>query len=146
VFEAERGRIRAQRGTASELQRRAGAALQRQAERGADRLRRTRARLDEFRWDRQVAERRRHVEGEARRLHELLRARTQHGRAALGRLAGKLDTLSPLAVLSRGYALAWDEHGRLLRDAEQVAPGDGLRLRLHRGALTARVVAREEET
>jgi exodeoxyribonuclease VII large subunit len=145
VFEAERGRIRAQRGAVTELGRRAGAALLRQAERGADRLRRTRTRLDEFRWDRQVAERRRHVDGEARRLHELLRARTQQGRAALGRLAGKLETLSPLAVLSRGYALAWDEHGRLLRDAAQVAPGDGLRLRLHQGALTARVVAREEE-
>jgi exodeoxyribonuclease VII large subunit len=47
-------------------------------------------------------------------------------------------------VLSRGYALAFDEQGRLLRDAAQVAPGDALRVRLEKGALAARVVAREE--
>jgi exodeoxyribonuclease VII large subunit len=145
VFEAERGRIRSQASAVAELQRRAGAALLRLAARDGERLRRTRGRLEEFRWDRQVAERRRQVEQGTRRLHELLRARAQQGQAALARQAGKLETLSPLAVLGRGYALAWDGQGRLLRDAEQVAPGDALRLRLHHGALSARVVAREEE-
>jgi exodeoxyribonuclease VII large subunit len=144
VFEAERGRIRAQGGMVGELARRAGAALLRQAERTGERLRRTQARLEQFRWDRQVAERRRRVDEEARRLHERMRARAREGLATLGRLAGKLESLSPLAVLSRGYALAFDEQGHLLRDAAQVEPGDAVRVRLEKGALAARVVAREE--
>jgi exodeoxyribonuclease VII large subunit len=55
-----------------------------------------------------------------------------------------LQSLSPLGVLSRGYALVWDAEGRrLLRRAEDVGVGDGLRVRLHEGALRATVVARE---
>jgi exodeoxyribonuclease VII large subunit len=146
VFEAERGRIRAQQRAVAELRRRAGAALARGGERARERLRRTGARLEEFRWDRQVEERRRRVGVQERRLHELLRARAQRGRAGLGRLAGKLDTLSPLAVLSRGYALVWDGQGRLLRSAAEAAPGDALRIRLERGHLGATVTSSEEET
>jgi exodeoxyribonuclease VII large subunit len=70
--------------------------------------------------------------------------RVGRGRAALGRAAGKLDSLSPLAVLSRGYALVWDGEGRLLRSADQAAPGDALRIRLERGHLNATVTSREE--
>jgi exodeoxyribonuclease VII large subunit len=53
--------------------------------------------------------------------------------------AGALDALSPLAVLERGYALAQDESGRLIRDAAKVQIGDDLRLRLAKGALRCRV-------
>jgi exodeoxyribonuclease VII large subunit len=73
-----------------------------------------------------------------------MRARTQAGRGALGRLAGKLESLSPLAVLSRGYALVWDGQGRLVRRAAQVAPGDPVRIRLEEGVLGARVTGGEE--
>ena len=59
---------------------------------------------------------------------------------------GKLDSLSPLAVLSRGYALVWDPSGRrLVRNAADVAVGDGLRIRVHRGALDATVTRKETE-
>lgn len=128
----------------SDLRRRATAALARQAERARDRLRRTGARLEEFRWDRQVAERRQRVAGQAQRLHDLMAARVHRGRAALGRAAGKLETLSPLSVLSRGYALVWDGEGRLLRSAAEAAPGDPLRIRLEKGHLIATVTSREE--
>jgi exodeoxyribonuclease VII large subunit len=65
-------------------------------------------------------------------------------RTSLGRLAAKLDGLSPLAVLARGYALVWDAKGRrLLRNAADVAVGDGLRVRLHQGALAATVTGKE---
>ncbi|HET8644679.1 MAG TPA: exodeoxyribonuclease VII large subunit, partial [Vicinamibacteria bacterium] len=145
VFEAERARIRAHLLAVAELRRRAEAGLRRLAEQGREGLARTRGRLEAFRWDRQVADRRRRVAEETRRLQELLRGRTQRGRSTLERLAGKLETLSPLSVLSRGYALAWDERGRLLRDSAQAAAGETVRLRLARGGLTARVTAREDE-
>jgi len=63
---------------------------------------------------------------------------------ARGRLAtdaARLDALSPLKVLGRGYALAFGPGGRLVRAATDVAPGDRLDLRVGSGRLTADVVA-----
>jgi len=60
--------------------------------------------------------------------------------ARLGAATGRLDGLSPLAVLSRGYALVQHEDdGRVVRAADEVAPGDALRIRLGSGELSARV-------
>jgi exonuclease VII large subunit len=42
-------------------------------------------------------------------------------------------------VLARGYALAFDEQGRLVRTAAAVSPGAGLRIVLGEGALRCRV-------
>ena len=50
-----------------------------------------------------------------------------------------LDALSPLGVLSRGYAIAQDSEGRLLRDAEAVKVGDQVNVRLERGRLNTKV-------
>jgi len=55
--------------------------------------------------------------------------------------AARLDGLSPLAVLGRGYAVCWnDERTRILTDAGALAPGDGIRVTLERGELHARVI------
>ena len=51
----------------------------------------------------------------------------------------KLDAMSPLKVLSRGYALAAKADGTLVRSASQVAPGDRLSITLHEGSITATV-------
>ncbi|HEX8492372.1 MAG TPA: exodeoxyribonuclease VII large subunit [Pyrinomonadaceae bacterium] len=66
-------------------------------------------------------------------------ARLEDARARLAVTVASLDALSPLAVLQRGYALAQDEEGRLLRDASAVQAGAAIHLRLARGALLARV-------
>jgi exodeoxyribonuclease VII large subunit len=58
-------------------------------------------------------------------------------RGALERLSGRLDELSPLKVLDRGYALIFDAAGKVVKDAAQVAAGDELRARLARGELRA---------
>ena len=68
-----------------------------------------------------------------------LLARLETARGRLGIVATSLDALSPLAVLQRGYAIAEDGDGRLLRDANSVSPGDQLRIRLAKGRVTARV-------
>ncbi|MFH1033621.1 MAG: exodeoxyribonuclease VII large subunit [Pseudomonadota bacterium] len=61
-------------------------------------------------------------------------------RAALQEGLAGLRALSPLAVLGRGYALAQDQQGRLLRRAEQARVGELIRVRLARGRLAVRVL------
>jgi exodeoxyribonuclease VII large subunit len=50
---------------------------------------------------------------------------------------------APLGVLQRGYAIAQDASGRLLRDAAMVAEGDAVSVRLAKGRLNARVESKE---
>ncbi len=57
----------------------------------------------------------------------------------LDRATGRLHALSPLAVLSRGYALVYSEDGVLLRDADEVAAGQQIRARLAKGSLIATI-------
>jgi exodeoxyribonuclease VII large subunit len=56
--------------------------------------------------------------------------------------AARLDSLSPLAVLGRGYAVCWNaDRTRIVRDAASVAPGDEVRVTLNRGELRCEVRA-----
>lgn len=48
-------------------------------------------------------------------------------------ITAKLDTLSPLKTLLRGYSIATDNSGRVLRNAEDFASKDEFKLRLHNG-------------
>ena len=61
-------------------------------------------------------------------------------------LAARLDAMSPLKVLARGYSVARTEDGGILRDARQVQPGQAIELQLSRGRVTAQVTHTEEET
>jgi exodeoxyribonuclease VII large subunit len=60
-------------------------------------------------------------------------------RGRLESLAAQLAGLSPLSVLERGYAIVQDEHGRVVKDAQQAALKSLLDVRLARGRLRARV-------
>jgi exodeoxyribonuclease VII large subunit len=144
VFEAERGRIRNHAQRVDDLVRRAESALGRRADAARQALRRGQAQLEAFRWERQIAARRERAANLERRLDASARGRVQARRAALARAAGKLDSLSPLAVLSRGYALAFDAAGRVVRTSAEVAVGDAVRVRLGAGALETRVTGRQE--
>ena len=59
-------------------------------------------------------------------------------------LTAKLDALSPLKVLGRGYAMAQDEKGSVLRSSEQVQLGEQIRIQLAQGSLQCTVDAKEE--
>src|SRR5271170_4983049 len=60
-------------------------------------------------------------------------------REAWERLAVQLEERGPLKVLERGYAIATDASGNVLRDANQVAIGAEVRIQLHRGRLRTEV-------
>jgi len=67
------------------------------------------------------------------------RARLAAARARLEQLAAQLHQLSPLRVLDRGYAIATDEAGRVLKDSAEAPPESAIRVLLARGRLKARV-------
>ena len=60
------------------------------------------------------------------------------------RCAAALDAMSPLKVLARGYAVATDADGAVLRSAAQTQPGDTIRVQLQDGALHCTVNNRED--
>jgi exodeoxyribonuclease VII large subunit len=62
-------------------------------------------------------------------------------RRLLGAMAGRLDALSPLRVLDRGYAVVIDKtNSRAVLDAATVAPNTELDIRLAKGRLSARAI------
>ena len=65
-------------------------------------------------------------------------------RRAFAQCAAALDAMSPLKVLGRGYAVASDAAGAVLRSAAQVQPGDAIRVQVQDGALHCTVNDREE--
>jgi exodeoxyribonuclease VII large subunit len=75
-----------------------------------------------------------------------LLAGLRESRHRLARAVGRLDSLSPLAVLGRGYSLTRAADGRLVRAARQVRAGDPVSVLLGEGSLDCRVErARERD-
>lgn len=54
-------------------------------------------------------------------------------------LTSKLDAMSPLKVLTRGYAMTQTENGQVLKTIKSVAVGDSILVSLQDGSLTATV-------
>src|SRR5262249_3530532 len=59
----------------------------------------------------------------------------EHERLAIA--SGKLHSLSPLAVLGRGYAIAFDSEGRIIKRADDVQSGESIRIRVAEGEIEA---------
>ena len=55
-------------------------------------------------------------------------------------LTAKLDAMSPLKVLTRGYAMAQTENGQVLKSVKQVQPGERITVSLGDGSLGATVM------
>lgn len=86
-----------------------------------------------------VAEDRRHFEEMRGRLERLRTAMIDGREAKLDRATLRLEALSPLKVLDRGYSLVYTNEGSLVRSAAQLHSGQGIVARFREGKVRARV-------
>ncbi|WP_299236907.1 exodeoxyribonuclease VII large subunit [uncultured Halomonas sp.] len=94
---------------------------------------------------RQLALAERRLEATSQRLSIAApRALVRH-RERLTAVARELHAVSPLAVLGRGYAILEDKQARVVRRADDAAPGDHLTARLGEGRLTLEVVPHDTD-
>lgn len=83
----------------------------------------------------------------AKRLEQGMLNVLAHRRDVTRACAGLLDSLSPLAILGRGYSILHHvPSGAIVRDAAEVAPHDEVRARLANGELRCRVTEVKPET
>ena len=61
-------------------------------------------------------------------------------------MTAKLDAMSPLKVLTRGYAMAQKENDEIVRSVRQIEAGDRVQVSLADGAFTATVIDKKERT
>ena len=99
-----------------------------------------RRRLDTFDLGRRLDAIRSGLTAADTRLATTIRRRQDRNEARLREYAGRLETLSPLAVLGRGYAVAWNaDRTQALRRAADVKTGDRIRVTLASGELACDV-------
>ncbi|HKV27858.1 MAG TPA: exodeoxyribonuclease VII large subunit [Candidatus Acidoferrales bacterium] len=91
-----------------------------------------------------VSQLRRKLERDASELTAHARRYLVATRRKLEAATVRLEERSPFQLLERGYAIAYDANGRVLRSAEQVAAGDDIAVRLARGEIAATVRTKKE--
>lgn len=85
--------------------------------------------------------RRQGLDGIAQRARLAAAANLERANRRLSLLAGKLQALSPLQVLARGYATVSGEDGKTLTGLSGIRTGERIHVRFHDGTLEARVEA-----
>lgn len=79
------------------------------------------------------------LDGHERRLRERGTAFSDAFGHALALRAGRLHDLSPLSVIARGYSIASDDEGHVVKSVSAVAPGDSVRVKVADGSLSCTV-------
>jgi exodeoxyribonuclease VII large subunit len=97
------------------------------------------ARVHHFDLRRSLAATRGQLDSGSEALARAIRLHLREERGRLNQLAGKLEALSPMKILDRGYALVFDAEGNLVKDASRLAPGEQVTGRVARGSFTAEV-------
>jgi exodeoxyribonuclease VII large subunit len=100
-----------------------------------------RLQLEQFDLRRRLGRVRARLVGAEGNLRAAAAHRHHRAEARLHTCAARLESLSPLAVLGRGYAVVWDEsRTHVVRKASEMKPGDAVRVTLSEGELTCEVV------
>ena len=97
------------------------------------------ARVRHYDFRRSLAMTRNQLDSGADSLLRVMRNRLNEHRGRLNELYAKLDALSPVKILERGYALVFDAKGNLVKDSNQLAAGDEISARVAHGTFTAEV-------
>ena len=97
------------------------------------------ARVRHFDFHRSLAITRTKLDSGTNMLQRAMQSRLAEHRNRLDQLTGKLNALSPVSILDRGYALVFDSAGNLVKDATRLSVGDRISARLARGTLGAEV-------
>jgi len=86
-----------------------------------------------------IARRQDALAADRRHMASSILSRIQRARSAFELAAGQLNTLSPIAILQRGYAICRDDRGAIVRNADTMRPGDAADVMLGKGELHCRV-------
>jgi exodeoxyribonuclease VII large subunit len=121
-----------------------GRALQERVASRTRQLGQLRRQLDQFNAGRRLASIRTRLVTMEGRLAAAAERRRQRANGQLRECAARLESLSPLAVLGRGYAVAWNaDRTRALRAASEARPGDRVHITLAAGELECDVRAQK---
>ena len=81
------------------------------------------------------------------RMERGIKRRLTQARDRVAMLAAQLESLSPLAVLGRGYSVTQRaDNGEIVRDASTLALGDFIRTRLDKGSVISKVEITDSDT
>lgn len=132
-------RIRLKRERPEELSKRLAQKIQGPLARCRERFTVVRTRVRRFDFPGKIAEA--HVRFERRfgDLHLQAERILRGKREGLDKLRLQLEERSPLRLLERGFAIAYDQAGHVLRSSDQVSVGDSVSIRLSHGILTTEV-------
>jgi len=132
-------RIREQQQRCDELDMRLQRAMRYQVRKHMEHLRNLSQRLDAQNPARQIVRQRLQVKDLQVQLRRRIQTLIERRKLLLGQQASRLNAISPLATLDRGYALAQAENGSLVRSSSDLQPGDELRVRFSQGSVETRV-------
>jgi len=135
--------LRQQRQRADELTSRVALGLKARLEHSRKRFTLAHLRIASFDFRIKIAALRLRVEKRSAELGVRAERMLQKKRERLERFALQLQERGPLKALERGYAIATDAAGNVLRSAEQVAVGDVVAVQLHRGRFISEVKKKE---
>lgn len=78
-----------------------------------------------------------------RQVQNYMQALVQQKHHRFQNLSGKLEALSPLAILNRGYSLTLDAAGKVIKDSRKVSAGTVIRTKLNKGTIESKVIKSE---
>lgn len=95
--------------------------------------------------DKSVKEGQTQLQKQSQALQKALHHQLEAHQQKLAELSHRLQTVSPLATLSRGYAIVQDDKGNIVRHYQDVSQGDSISAQLATGVLHCKVMAQDAD-